>query len=418
MRLKKIIKTFAFEDTERSRVVLGPNVRLDPQANRLQLVEDLDTGYPLTSGLWGKTWVANPTTVHQWIGFEAFVEHVSVDNVQVTFVGYRLSDGTNQFWWNGASWVVSTANWNTETDVANHIGVFPATSKKLQVVINLRTINKLYTPKVQSIKVLYTSDVVFDDDLIYRSLIPSLRQNIRPISDYPVVVEEDTDEIDLKDDFPFETQYNVVEIDGVYNDTDDPGHTVDLFLSYDPVTMVVELNATVAAGKTVWIRFVWEPEVVVHTSQDYTELAKIPALVLSNLDLVNAVEVGPDDAVINRSTHTGTKVPSPIQGDINFTIDGITDKARDQVRLDEELRRYFQNHPLLKSVGLDEQYRLMVTAPATLQPTTPQKDIHTSRIGCRLCGALYALKESVEAFGTEQFSITGDLDVTVAEPGD
>ena len=42
-------------------------------------------------------------------------------SVAITGAGYRLTDGTDEYWHNGASWEVNTTDWNTEEEVAAEI---------------------------------------------------------------------------------------------------------------------------------------------------------------------------------------------------------------------------------------------------------------------------------------------------------
>jgi len=413
MRLQKLIKEFRFSEDVRVKLTLGTDVRLNPERHWLQLKEDADGFYPLTADLQAETWVSNPKSVKQWLGFDVEVLHTKIDTVQVTSLGFKISDGTTVRYWSGAAWVVAGASdWNTEEEIAANIDTYPVSERKLGVVINLKTTNKLATPKVKAIKVLYSSDVEFQEDILYRSLVPALRAGVRPRGRLIFEALTTTDTFDL-DDLGIETPYNIVDVDAAFNHTDDPNHLNDLLSSYNPNTKVVTLTASVAAGKDVWIDFLWEPEVAVTTSQDYSEVEKVPSLVLDDINLVDASVRGQPDGVVNRADGTAVTVPAPLVGDLEILAHLITDKGVDLQRFATELKRFFENNPLLTSVGTDEEYRLWVLDEFDMTTAANRGDLHTGRLRFRIVGVRYYLRDAVDGYAIKKFHLTGDMDVTI-----
>jgi len=414
VRLTKLIKEFQFLEEKRSEITLGTNVRLNPDEHLLQLKEDSNDEYPITADLYAKTWIANPDSLKQWNGFEAEAVHTTIEGVLVTSLKYRLSDGTNQYWWNTTTWVVDTTHWNTEEEVAANISAFAVTTKKLQVVINLKTTDKTATPKLKRLKVLYSSNVKFQEDIVFRSLIPMLRDNLRPIGRHVLTKLSTSSTIDLEVDHPLETPYNIVGVDAVFNHTDDPNHATDLYSSFNATTQVITLTSPVTAGKVVWVDFLWEPEVAVTTSQDYDEIEKVPVVILDDIDLVDASERGPDDSVINRSDGTAVKIYAPIRGDLDILMHLVTDKAIDQIRLADEVKRFFGNNQFLTSKGLDEKYRLWLTSEYDLTTTANREDLHSGRIRFRVVDVNYFERDSADMYAVKQFKLTGDMNVTIS----
>jgi len=415
MRLRKLVKHFEFLSNNRDKITLDDYTRLNEDENRAQLKEILFEieEYPTDDDLHLKTWVAQPQSVQQWLGFEVEATHFEVDGQVATSLGFRLSDGVDEYWWDGGNWVVNTTDWNTEVEVAGNISNFPAIAKKLQVIVNLKTTNKYVTPYLRDIKVLYSSNIEFKEDLLYRTLIPLLRDNVRPIADYPIELTSDTDTLDLANDFPLETPYNIVGIDSAYNHTDDPNHNTDIYQSYDPGTNVVTLSQVVSAGKVVWLRFYWEPEVAVTTSRDYTEIQKVPSLVLDDVNLVNATEYGPDDYVVNKSTGEAVIVPAPIRGDLEIMANLITDKGVDQTRLADEMKRFFANNPLITSTGLDEEYRLWLLDEYDMRTSANLGDLHTGRLRFSIVGALFYMRDSIDTYAVKEFKSTNDSNLVI-----
>lgn len=415
MRTVKLIKRFEFTEDNRSLVVLGSNTRLNPQTNRIQLKADVLTGlYPTTAGLRVTTWIARPLAVKEWVSFQVVDTHVAVDGTVVTSLGYRLTDGVNEYMWNGSAWVISTTLWNTEAEVANNIGDFPATARALGVVINLATTNPNFTPEVEMVKVLYEGQVDFQLDLVARSLVPELRENIRPIAEF-TIAQTTTGLTFLLPDPVASTPYNFVEIDAVYNHDDDLNHMADLFVSYNPGTREVTLASSVAAGKNLWVRFVYEPEVALTTSRFYTEIGKVPSIVISNIELVNSQEsAGAYDDVINKSLGQGWRVPAPFMADIEFVLRCLTDKAVDQHRMADEVKRYFRNNQLIVSRGLDEPYRLWLLDEYQAEAGAMQEEVHAGVLRARITRALFFDRPAEVVYSVQRLNLVGPPDIIVS----
>jgi hypothetical protein len=414
-RVKRLIKRFIFEEDNRDRIDLTSNTRLDPRANRVKLSE------PYQSSGIVKTWVTNPQSVKQWLGFQAVIHHATIGgsvggvpaSVAITGAGYRLTDGTDEYWHNGASWEVNTTDWNTEEEVAAEISSFPVASQQLGIVVQLTTTNTAYTPELEELRVLWASDIEFHEDLIYRSLVRSLRNNVRPIADYYIKPGAATTTIDL-DTFPLKTPYNVVGIDSVYDRTDDPNRLVDLLDSYNSGTNTITLNTTLPQDHVAVVRFIYEPEVSVTTSQDYHEVGKVPALVLDDIDFIDAAPLAANDEVVNKGDGSAVKVFAPIQGDLEVTLLALTDKGVDQQRLKAELQRYFENNPTLQSTGLDEAYTLWLIDEYDMRNVPSPADIHTGRVRFRIRDVVVYARDSVDSFGVQRFKLTGTEDYTLA----
>jgi hypothetical protein len=412
-RLKKLIKTFEFTEDNRSRLVIGANTRLNPATHRFQLLAAVTGLYPTAADLAVQTWVATPRAVKAWAGFQVVATNVLVDGAPVTSLGYRLKTAANQFWWDGAAWVVNTSNWNTEAEVAANIGDFPATARALGVVVNLVTTDPRFTPEVESIRILYEAQIEFQRDLVV-SLLQHLKENIRAISEATMDVPAGGPLATVTFAQP-STPYNITGIDSVYNHTDDPDHMEDLFGAYDTNTRVITLLDPVASGKTLWIRFLYQPEVAHTTGRVYTEVGKVPAIVITDINLRDSQESGAaDDEVVNKATGAGWRVPAPFMADIEFVLRCLTDKAGDQMVLADECKRFFRNNPLIVSRGMDEPFRLWLLDEYQGEGVTTQEEVQAGRLRARIMRALFFDKPASEVFATRRLVITGTPDVIVS----
>lgn len=406
-RLKHIIKSFRFIETERRNVELGPNVRLNPKLDRLELKADLEGKFSTTADLFAKHRVTNPQSLKRWVGFQVdLTNKKNIKNVVVTDVRYRLGDGTQELYYNvgTTTWVPAAPNnWNTEQEVADNIQKFPIpASKSLQVIVNLKTSDPDFSPEVREIRLLWESDLEEMDDYIWKSLIPDLRSKIRPIADHAVKEAAPTTTIDLS---KLETDYNIISIDAVYDTTADPGRLTDLFDSYDPATKIITLTAVIPANNISLSRFLYEPEVAVTTSQDYIETTSVPQITITSLSKEEYTRVTSKEDVINKGTGAGKQVDAT-QSDIVMTLEWLTNKAKDYARLTNELRRYLNNNELLRSVGQDELYRLWSVNDFQDQTLPSQQELHAGRLSIRIVKALFYDSDAVDVTGVLNFGLT------------
>lgn len=404
-RLKRIIKSFDFTPDKRSQMTFSAStIRLDDQKGvRLTLVSG---EFSTAANLNAKTWTTRPRSAKRWIGFMADVKHYkdTLGDV-VTAVQYRLGTGADEMHWDGFDWVVSGASdWNTEAEVANNIHLFPVGDQTIQVILNLSTTDANYSPEVKRIKLLYESDLEEIEDYIWRTCLNEFKENVRPIGEHAIELAVASDAIDL-DAFPIETPYNIVSIDSVYNVTDDPDKLVDLFVSYDSGSRVITLDDPISAGKVAFIRFTYEPEVAVTTSQDYTEHEKVPEILIEQIVKENDLGIVGSDYVINKATGSGWKVPTR-QADIDCSCQFIADKAKDYARMSDAIRRYFRQNDLITSRGTDEKFRLVFLGEQEQSLALTQVELHSGRFRFRIVKAVFFDNDAVPVYGTMNFDLT------------
>lgn len=406
-RLKHVIKIFEFAEPVRARLTLGPDTRLHAQEHRLQLIEDTN-GFPTTPDLFVKTWLTTPRSLKRWVGFMADVQNFkNTKNVQITDVLYRLNDGTQDLYYNiGANtWVpASSNNWNSEIEIADNISTFPVSTQTIQVVLNLKSDDSRATPIVRAVRVLYESDLEEMEDYVWRSLLPDMRAKIRPIGDHHIETLVTGSAIDLNE-FKIETPYDITAMDAVYDLDADPRKLTNLLDSFNDATQEISLTAPIPAGATVLIRFIYRPVFSVTTNQDYVELEKVPEVIMEDIKQVNdAYPVG-RDFVLNKRTGEGKRVPAT-QNDIEIIGRFITNKAKDHARLTDAIKRYFRDNLLLRSVGMDDDFRLWLLGEYNQGTTASQKDLHTGRFRFRIASALFFDNDAVDIHGVLNFNLT------------
>lgn len=415
--MRRLIKTFEFTEEHRASIQLGAGTRLHPTRQRVELAEVADGTYNTSaSGFTVRSWVSHPEAARQWLGFQSFEVHpFDVDAGSThTSIRYRLGDGSDEYVWDGSAWAVSTAAWNTEAEIAANIASFPIADQSIQVIANLATTNKRFTPALLAVKVLFAADIAFQEDLIYRSLVRSIREEIRATSDLPYQMPASASAINLGQ-IKIDTPYTITGVDAVYDHTSDPDHLTNLLDAYDSETKVITLTAAIDAEALAWIRFVYEPEVMVHTSRDYLEIGKVPALVISDINVSGSFETGKDDhIVLDKATGAAVKVPSPKQCDFDFSLRILADKARDLHRLQEAVRIWIRSNPTLRSRGLDERYGMAILNPFDGQGVNGSAETHAARIRFRVLKALFYDRPDEDAFATVRFTLRGPPDLIVS----
>lgn len=402
-RLKKLVTVFELSEDNRERLTLGPNVRLNPKTNKVHLQAGADGKYPTATGLYFKTWLANPKSVKAWLLFQANSENKkNFHNTVVTSIGYRLSvDGAAQLYWDGGAWTAATTQWNTEAEVAANIAALPVANRSIQVIANLLTTDPEQTPEVSALKVLWECDIEFQEDYIFRSLLPSLRAGVRPISE-AVLPANGTATLSLAG---IETPYNIIAVDSAYNLASDPNQLTDLASGYNPGTKALTLSASQASGN-ILVRFTYAPEIAVTTHQEYIELGKVPA-VLIEIQQVGSKEMAEHESVIDKATGAGWQLAGGSMQDLDIRMRLITDKEKDLQRLSDEMKRWFSSNQLLRSVGQDELYRLALLDEYSQGAEPDQSEVHTARLRGRLINAVFYAQDAIPVTGVLSFQVAG-----------
>ena len=370
-RLTTLPHDFEFTEEVRSLISLVGSIRLDGKANCVMLKPDSDGLYPTDNGNnYVATAIYKPKAVRQWLGFQVDILHFhDGPDVQTTGDGYRLGDGTSQYEWNGSAWVISTGNWNTEADIANNISTFPTTSRQIQVFAKLSTTNARVTPLLSAIRIAWTGKVEIFEDIVYRSLVPLMRQT-RLISDFnirvPIPGGLTLDVMNAVRGANY--KFTVVDVEAVFNHNLDPDHYNNLLSSYDGSTGKATLATAIPVGQNAFCRLVVQPQVSVeNTAQDYIELASTPAIQITNIEAVDSQSLSLTVGTVNKSTMAAIVIPPPYRFTLRFTMIALTSGGVDTMRMLRALVAIVESNPTIRSTATDEEYRLWMINEFTTQ---------------------------------------------------
>lgn len=413
--LTNVIKIFEMTEENRGRIDLAGGLRLNPDhlggtASYISLPHDPANGFWFDLGTTHSvaTWVTNPTSVKEWLGFQVDIIHVyDANGTKISIDRYRLGDGTTTYWWDGGAWTAASldSEWNTEGETATNIATFPATTQSLQIFVNLQTPISSESPKLLALKVIYGGDISHIYDYVTVSLTRALAAGVTPIGRVNIQ-QQDTGTEFVFDTSDIETPYDVIDIDSVYDLDSDPNEIVDLASSYDSGSKIVTLNASVNVGTNLRARFTYRPQIAVRTSRDYTEVEKTPSIQVESVLFENTLELR-EDHVINVDTQTGIKIERGRSRDIVLSIRAMADKLFDYQQIAQDLAAFFIKTPLLRSVGLDEEFTILIDGENEMSSSPSSNDETNGRIRVRVLAAVFYERGSTVAFGVNRLVITG-----------
>jgi len=358
MREQVLIKAFNYGEEWRADLVFSDtDIYLESRnAGRgVQLRADSEGEYPTTGEHFVRHRVTEPLALREWESFAC--EAIEPAGTSVTF---RLSDGTDDYYWDGGAWVTPATAWSSAQELNDNASSFRGVvdSKKLQVVARLATTDPNLTPRLTTTKLLYRVWINFTEDLLLRSLVPTIKSQIRPWKDTAFKLKSDTDTLAIGEGGAYTVRpYKALEIVGVWDHDSDPDHRTNLLQSYDDSAEEITLTSVQATGTRLWVAFRYAPSVSVAKHPDYTEVEDlVPVLVLENLRAVDVLRGTPArrDSVIDQATGAA-KVISKVDA-TTFDLDILVsaDRDTDRMRLADAVKDYFDDNPLLNLAGVDE----------------------------------------------------------------
>ena len=318
--------------------------------------------------------LTNPTAIQAWLGLQEIAEKPIG-----TSVGYRVTDGSDQFHWDGSDWVLSAVDWNTIAELNEGIRRFiPQKLKKtIGFIINLATTDEDATPKLFELRLIGAYDADVFDDLVYRSVVPALKSAIT-YTDKVVIIEADPETNTLLvSDFDFGTStYKVIDVISVYDEEGDEAHFNNLLESFDAETGVITLIAPVAKDTPLRLKLTYRPRVEVQANQDIIEVAEQPVILIERIQEQNSKKIIARDHIADVGGGA-FGFSDPIISDYMFTLRIVAGYGVDLKRLDSAVKELLRTG-LIASTGLDEQ-RDVTLLPEFATGTQPNlSDAHVA----------------------------------------
>lgn len=390
-RLRTLPKRLLFLEENRNDISFSDSakIRLVPKDNLVRLTQvespffGVGSAYSTDADLYAITPTTNPDAIRQWIGFQCDVVHGKVGGVAVTSVGFRLYDGSDQYWWDGDSWEIETgSNWNTEAEIATNISSYNALdTKTLGIVVNLVTANSSYTPEVKGVRLAYKADLQsFQGDVIYRTIMQGFK-TVRAVFDFVMSQVETGTSVSLGTALDTNNSpFLVTDVVAIYDHDGDPDHETDLFSSYNSSTRVITLSGSVAADTTLFVVVEYRPAVAFDaTHPDYVELSQTPSVYLSGLDQFDSHPLAQDEAVVDKEAGTLVQFPPPYRTNYRCGILVSAPGGVTQQRLVDAVAAYIEENRVMRTKGTDEPFALRLDRPFDSDTKPAGKGIHAAR---------------------------------------
>lgn len=423
MREAKVITHVWFEPSQgfdvRGSLTISDatKIRLDPEDHKLKLALNANFRYPVDADLSIRTRTYEPDALRaiEMIELTATLP-TDFDGNSPTSVGLRLYDGTDEWWWDGAAWdnAPAAGEWNTEAEINANLVTYDASSRKFGIVFNLVTTDDRFTPLVECFKVLWRGPVDWTDDLLIDSLVGTLQDELTYIEDLALPpLEAASASIDL-DAYADEQDLTFTDADAVFDHVNDPTHATDLLSSYDAGTRVLTLTAPIPIGGIPFLRMKVQPHVAWDTNQDFTELGKLPQIILRDTENVTSSRYPARSAstIVNKVTNAGVKTPAPYRLTYEVTMEVNVDRTTTQARIMDDLLVFFTDGPasevgpFLRSKATDRRYRLrLIDEFRAVDATLNLADVRTFQAEFRIEDAALGLFPAQDVFGIAQMNL-------------
>ena len=337
--------------------------------------------YTTTSNVYVRTRAFTPGALSSWGFVEIFGETDTVDEVQITFIELRIWDGTEALYWDGGAWS-SAASTDFNTLKVFNANLAAYTGAEISIEARLRTTDTQFTPTLSGFCLKWTGEKFsFMREWVVNTVLRSLKDSIRPLTDYPV--DHTGGNIISLSDHPLDAAWNLTDVVEVYDHTNDPDHTTNLFSSFDSVESLITLTVFVDAGVRLWIKARYAPQVAVTTSSDYFEGGKSPAILITMVSPQwggkSIGARGPSAFDVTTPVPSGTVYPNPISMiDIDFTLATVAPTSQDLIVLNEAVGSWLDAHPTLRSRAIDHSVKMQ--SGNFLDWNTAQDDVKDPRL--------------------------------------
>lgn len=434
-RRQTLIKTFRFTP-ETGTYTFSDPTKLTAREGYVTLKPDFNSGsFPTGVGVEVKTELHRPGALRQLRLFQAGVRNLADPdgNKGRAAKVYQLYIDNTRYYWDtgGSTWVAvgfGVGVYNTEAELSAHLPTFfdfvkaDATKRgKFGVRVMLYTEDPKVTPEVHWLKVAYDVRIQsWFEDAILRTLAPAIRAGVRPLADFIYRLPATSATFNAASAVAaVGTPFNVKGVDAVYNRTDDAALLTDLLLNFNTSTNVVTLSAAQDANDVLQFGLIYEPEVVIEVSgQDFTEVAKVPAILIADITAEQADQTATDDYVLDRETNDALTVPAPTVNNLAFSITLFAPSQVDLLRMADAVQGFFSANPILTSAGTGEKFRLWLVDNFKNESRGTGNGIHTSSATARLMDVCSFVEPARAEFGVKAVKVTGSIVLTAAHADD
>lgn len=194
-------------------------------------------------------------------------------------IDYQIStdNGVTYYYYNGGWVTAGPSNFSPASTIDANILSLPINALR-QVVIKVRMQSDSKLQFAPRLKAIYLGS-----ELVHRPYEAALR-SIRSFVENNLTVDLVTNQVQATTgtSVTIATNFTLLGVSAVYNITDDPNHSTNLFSSVNLNTKVVTLTSPVASGKTLEILFTGKCSVKMFSEDELVE-ARLPAVAMTPL---------------------------------------------------------------------------------------------------------------------------------------
>lgn len=278
-------------------------------------------------------------------------------------VSIRVYTDTNEYYYNGTSWVISTSLWCTEKQACENLyKLTPPDNKKFGFIIKIEKGGNyvIGSPiEIEDFRILLDCRLNHTEDYLYKTFCNKVETECQGQSRIIFsILGSKFNFADLitesgrlyKNSIPFE----------IYNLTTDPNENNNLFSSYNSVNGDCQLNTSITQDSELIVYFKYNPTVQVTKSVDYYELASMPCITVFDFqEMIKYYAGGIGLSIFNNDTGEGYTSYEPKLCDYEFQAFIDAKSNYDYLYLKEAFQKWIIQNILLRTWGLDEQYDMM-----------------------------------------------------------
>jgi len=307
--------------------------------------------------------------VRAWLALELAYLEPEAD----TSCLFRIYDGEtgDELAWDGAEWAAQATGdddpttWNTGQVLQDRFPELSGNVRKLAILAWLRTDTSEASPEFYGARVAYgVRQVAPLDDALFRTLLASLRAELRATGIMEWTTAAETDAVELvasgADVGPDPFAYQVTGVDAAFDLTADPDELAELPGSYAAGTWTP--TAPLEADHLIRLDFRYVPDLVVRRHRDALELARLPAIYLAASGAPVQV-LHPQGTILVRDTNadppTAQELPEPEIVTVPLELRVVAELGADVERLAQALTAWLCTLPDGSALGLGHRRELV-----------------------------------------------------------
>ena len=308
--------------------------------------------------------------VREWKAIEPLIRvPTAPDDVVGAGAGvtFRLWDGTDELYHDGAEWrVADPGEWNTVAELVAAFPELPGNVRTLALLARLGTDDDRLAPAFYGCRVVYRCRQVDAlDDALIRTVLASMRDELRPPGVAVWNTTSTTASVNLASEVSGEFAYDVQDVAAVFNLTDDPDELAALPGAF--VAGVWTPTTPIATGKQVRLEFTYLPHLVASLHYEAVQLETLPAVYLAPVGEPKVVHPGGELLVRDVGAAVPTaerlRLPASVQQPLELRL--VAGLASDTRRLRQALGAWLGENAvrILISPETGELIEVRQTAP-------------------------------------------------------